>query len=635
MKIHLLVAFAIAATGTSTFAQEYAASAIPEALKTNAHAVVRRYDESFTITEKDKATHRIHKVYTILSEGGKRFATEPAFYDKLSRIVSFEGAIYGADGKLIKKLRKADVRDQSAISGFSLYEDNRVKWTTFVQGNYPYTVEFNIKTEFNYLFFLPEFTPVSQEKVSVQSATYTVRFRRDLEPRFKEINMPSAAVRTSDELENVMFWEVVNLPAVMTEPYGPPLSERLPRVIGAPGVFKFDRYEGTMKNWDTFGKWINDLNADRGELSTQTKAKVKELTAGVTDTEQKARILYKHMQDRTRYVSIQLGIGGFQPFPASVVDETGYGDCKALSNYMVALLKEAGVTSNYTLIRAGKNSLPIETDFASSQFNHAIVMIPNAQDTLWLECTSQTNPFGYQGSFTGDRKALIITPNGAEVVSTTPYDAEINRQERNAEVLVSLDGNATAKVSTTYSGIQYENGNLNFMLDGSKDDLDKWVYNNTFIPSFDLKKYETKHNKSRVPSATVNMDLILRKYATVSGKRLFVTPNLMNRNSSLPSKVTNRTTDVSIRTGFVDVDSITLQFPEQIYPESLPSDIAMTTPFGEYRSTFKIESGRVQYVRYLKMRKGRYPPDKYKDLVEFYQNINKADNAKIVFLTKT
>ncbi len=38
------------------------------------------------------------------------------------------------------------------------------------------------------------------------------------------------------------------------------------------------------------------------------------------------------MQGKTHYISIQVGIGGYQPFLASDVDRLNYGDCKALVN---------------------------------------------------------------------------------------------------------------------------------------------------------------------------------------------------------------------------------------------------------------------------------------------------------------
>src|SRR5207244_663743 len=104
-------------------------------------------------------------------------------------------------------------------------------------------------------------------------------------------------------------------------------------------------------SWQELGKFQVQLNSGRDKLPDAVKQTVHQLTDQISDPKEKVRILYEYLQRNTRYISIQLGIGGFQPFDASFVASKSYGDCKALSNYMYSLLKEANIKSCYTQIK--------------------------------------------------------------------------------------------------------------------------------------------------------------------------------------------------------------------------------------------------------------------------------------------
>src|SRR4030095_3800912 len=126
---------------------------------------------------------------------------------------------------------------------------------------------------------------------------------------------------------------------------------------------------------------------------------------------EKIKRIYEYMQNNFRYVSIQLGIGGYRPFSATFTDQKKYGDCKGLSNYMKAALKSVGIKSHIAIINAQYNAEPVDPDFPANNFNHAILCVPG-KDTIWLECTSSSAEFGKLGTFTENRNALLVTENG-------------------------------------------------------------------------------------------------------------------------------------------------------------------------------------------------------------------------------
>jgi hypothetical protein len=632
VKSILIVLFTgIVLTSHSKDNPKYPVSAIPQNMKVGMYAVVREDFSRFEILAIDKSRHYIHKVITILNEKGKAYASDAIGYDKMEKVLSISAYVYDAQGSLIKKLKNNEIIDRSSYDGFSLYSDNRVKLIDLSQTSYPYTVEFEYETEMKFLYFIPPFSLYNDDEVSIQKKTYEVEYPIALKPRYK-LNLIKEPKRETLGQNEKIRWEFENFKPEKFESFSSP--KLIPNVLLGPTSFEYGGYIGSMESWNSYGAWQNTLNEGRGDLSETTKQKVIDIAKGLPSRELKVKALYEYLQNKTRYVSIQEGIGGLQPFSAKDVDENGYGDCKALSNYMVSLLKVVGIKGYYTKIRAGENESEI-TNFPSHQTNHIIVSVPNEKDTLWLECTEQVKPFGYMGKFTGDRYAIMVTEDGGKLVRTPKLKTEQNSQIQKAEVFLSSDGNAKAKVITYYSGLQYENNGLYFSINGQRDDQKKWLQENISIPSFELGPFSIANKKDKIPTAIVNVDLVLTRYASVSGKRLFVTPNLMNKSTYLPPKIETRKNPVIRKTSFVDVDSIIYHVPEEIYPEFLPQPIKISNRFGEYEATFKFDQGKLLYVRRLKMVPGESPASSYSELVDFYKSINKADNIKMVFLNKT
>jgi len=157
-----------------------------------------------------------------------------------------------------------------------------------------------------------------------------------------------------------------------------------PKVMMGLEHFHLEGFDGTATNWLDFGKWYATkiLNGTI-DLSDQAIAKAKSIVGAETDPIKKAKILYQYLQDKVRYVSIQVGIGGWKPMQANDVDKLGYGDCKALSNYTKALLQAVGVPSYTTILYGNPSKMNIQNDFVSMQGNHMILCVPNEGQNLF------------------------------------------------------------------------------------------------------------------------------------------------------------------------------------------------------------------------------------------------------------
>lgn len=611
--------------------QPFSVSNIPADLLKNAIIVKRTDDQQFILHKEGEATLRVHYAYTVLNENGDDYAGFAEYYNKFRDIRSVEGTLYDAKGNVIRKLKKKDLQDQSAVSDINLIDDNRIKSYQFYHRVYPYTVEFEYEIKFNGTMFYPTWYPQPDQKIAVQQSRFIFSCPDNQSFRYKAYQYNREPVVAVDKGVKIYTWELNNRAAILREPYAPATRRLTPLVLFGPVGFEMQNYRGTMQSWQDLGKFIYALKAGRDELPADVKARVHQLTDNIVSSQEKVRLLYEYMQQHTRYISIQLGIGGWQPFEAKFVAEKKYGDCKALSNYMAALLKEAGIPSLYTVINAGRGRDELFEEFPSSQFNHAVLCVPLQKDTMWLECTSQTTPAGYMGSFTGNRYALVVDENGGQLVRTPQYGIDDNIQQRYIRARLDQEATLTINAATLYTGLeQEESSGLIHHLSPQK--VKEQLQQELDFPTFEVDKFNYQEYKDRIPAVRENLEITVSNYATITGKRLFILPNVMTRFYRKPSPDPTRKYPVELYSSFRHVDTVEIDIPAGYSIESAPKNTEIRTQFGAYSNKSVLKDNKLYYYRLHEQYAGSFSAASYADLVKFYNDIYTADRARLVLV---
>ncbi len=635
MKVKFFLIPCILSFSVSILGQKikYPVSEIPDSLMKNAKAVVRDYSVKFYLTGLNRTTKEEIRAITVLDKSGDEHACGYFSYDNERSITSISAKIFDKNGVVSKTFSKKDFKDRSYDPYGSVYNDTRMLSLTSTTSEYPYTIEYIVKYSYKSSYFITPWFPVRYHNQSIQKSSYEITVPKGYNLNVKEINLPEK-VKISEDDDCISYtWKLENYLAEDNELFAPSLHDRSPHLFISPSEFQYGAYKGNMNSWKDYGLFFQKLNQGRDELSEETKQIVHDLVSGLESDIDKARVLYNYLQETTRYVSIQVGIGGIQPFPAKVVSDYGYGDCKALTNFMMAILKEVGVKSYYSLIESGPGQYQIESDFVYDPFDHIILNLPLENDTLWLECTSQIKPFGFLGNFTDNRYALVITEEGGVLKRTTKYEKDDNVKITNADVNILSTGDGKAMINTVYTGLEYDE--IIYLLNADYETQKDYLYESHIdIPDFNILTFKYDNHKDIDPVAYETLDLEINNFCSKTGTRLFVPLNLMNRFDYVPKKDDERTNPVQIKVEFVHYDTIVYQIPEGFEIEYLPQDDTIHSDFGYLSYQLLENNNQVIYMRKFEIYRNQYPRERYHEFVNFCREIKKADNQKMVLAKK-
>ncbi len=618
MRRLIYILFLALITPTGLYAYRLSVDSIPVELRENAAAVIRTHQMVYTVESLSKARANYRMVMTLMNESADIHRLFEIYYDKFISVQRVSAAVYDADGKYIESIPYSRIMDVSEAGGD--ISNARVKRIVFPVNRYPFTIEVEYDLLINGSLNLDSWDFQTDPYLSVEESAVQYIIPKTIPFRYAEYYM-NASFDTISIGENTAYtWVQRGIPAIKKWYFSPLAFARRPILLAAIDDFEFGGIKGSMRSWKSLGEWAWKLNQGLDQLSDDEKRRVAEITAPLNSDREKAEALYRYMQSRTRYASIQLGIGGYKPAPASEVSEKGYGDCKGLTNYMYSLLKEAGITSHYTWVKSGANRYIIPS-FVSDQFDHIILCVPLREDTVWLECTNQTIPFNYLGSFTCDRDALLITPEGGKLVRTPQFrnsfmknSAVINIERREA---------SHGSFSITAGGLGFNN---NRPFQGKTvTELKRMINQGMAMGTFSTDTASYREVHSPEPVSELSFDLTLNDFAVVAGTRIHFRPCLNASEYQPFDTISSRVFEMA-----ETIDSIVYRVPPEYRVEYIPPAVRVEGPYGSY--TYSIESledGSLLFIRKLKVNRGIYTGEKARELFAFLNTAARSDQRRI------
>lgn len=612
------------------YSQDFRLSAlsISKELTENANSVVRDQKLEIDISSLNQMQIKKKKIISVLNSKGLNNVDAVEYYDKSTKVKLIEATIYNSYGEEIKKIKRKDFQDRSVVDGFSVLTDGRILYLDYTPIAYPFTIVYESIVESNNTAFIPSWYPLDDYYESIEKSSIKIEYIKTLGFKFKENNFIGDIIK-KEEKENSITYTAENIFAEKPEEYSPIIEKKFPIVLFGLDKFNLEGFEGSAVSWEEFGKlWYKNLVSDSEEISLETKAKINELVNNETDVLKKARIIYEFVQNRTRYVSVQLGIGGWKPMKPIDVDKLGYGDCKALSNYTRVLLKNVGIESYYTVIYGDSKKKDFDQDFVSKQGNHVILTIPYQDKNIFLECTNQNVPFGYGGTFTDDRFALLIKPQGGQIIKTSSYSELDNLQQIHAKMSFDTNGNLEGNIKIVSKGIQYDD--VYNIQNSSKQDIENYYYQSKFpwINNMKIESFTFNNDKDKI-EFTENLKVKIEKSLVKTNNVNLFSFNIFNKLTSIPQRYKNRKYPLEIKRGYSDEDIVEIEIPSTFKIESIPDDVIIENKFGKYQMECRVKNNVFIYKRVVTIKQGVYEKSEYENYRQFIEQIVKNDNAKL------
>ena len=558
----------------------------------------------------------------------QRFSYEPG-HQKLTinwiRVVKPDGEVISAAPSHVQD------SDVPATMGDPVYADRKVRRVSLsgvavgTLVDYSYTLE-ELKP------YRPDdflFTWSITTGLPTRRSRYIVDMPASIHPHIIERNVRNPVQITTANGRRVYEWAASDLPKPKSEPFA----------ADSNGVYQSVALSSPA-SWQEIAKWYAGLAHDRYTLTPELERKLHELVAGAHTLDDSLSAVQRWIAQDIRYVSISLGIGGYQPRPPAEVFKTQYGDCKDKATLFVALARRMGVDAYPVLLSAGgkvERSLP-----SIDQFDHAIAALKRGGSYQFVDLTSELTPFGELPGADQGEFALVVHPDGYADEVTLPEDSvAVNLSETTYRGVLTPDGLANLHYTERATGLRQYGLRELFAtpMDSTKRDR--------FIRALAGKTYPGASGDSLVifdgrdlhAKAQLSMYIHGGQAAKVSGQSAIVSlppsfPSLAGLQTLATQLEQTKPRVYPIEVAgvvgtIVGVSELDLALPAG-WQADLPQNVTAVSDFGSYTAEYSQSGRELRVYRRMAGRRGVKPPADVDALIAWLRAVAKDDAQYIV-----
>jgi hypothetical protein len=571
------------------------------------NAIVLLDDQTTTVQDNGDVFTLDRRVVKILRPEGRELARVHVYFDNETRLKSVHAWSITAKGTEYE-LKDKDFRELSPYDGESLYSDVRVKEAE-APGADPGTV---VAWEFaqRQRPYLMEDSWQFQERIPVQLTRYTLRLPAGWE--YAASWFEHGEVKPTEAGANAWTWQLSQIPGIEHEPHMPSWRS----LAGRMEISYFGNIRGqavkSARSWQQIGNWYSDLAAGRRQATPEIHERAIQLTAGKSTFAGKVSAIASFLQTDIRYVAIEIGIGGYQPHPASDVFRNRYGDCKDKATLMSSMLHEAGIESHYLAVNTSRGEvgpgtpsmyfdhmiLAIAVPKGDSSENLATVVNTKSGKYLIFDPTDQYTPVGQihydlQGSY-----ALLVTDGGGELILIPVLPPIDNQIKRVAHLKLQPDGSLLGEVQETRTG-EHAWVSRAQLLNTHGNEREKALerFLGGFLTGFSLEKSEAENLDHNDQDLILKYKFSARSYAKNAGPLLLVRPRVLGALEFQWMTDKPRKFPIEFAAASHETDVFEIELPAGFAVDEIPDPVKMDVGFAHYESKTEVQGQVLRYSR--------------------------------------